>query len=129
MSHRAASRVAGALLAAAALGATGVPALAPAFAQSAPALEPRALFDAEICQVDGLSPAQCNCAWQFVQAKLAASELRIAMLLTAANSENDALASQASKALAGLAVPARRQDELQSAVSALTVEAEDRCTG
>lgn len=103
----------------------------PAVAQDGGAtdLDPRQLFDTEICQVDGLTPAQCECAWQFVQKKLSPRELRVAMLLTASGSENADLARKADKALAGSTVPDRRKDELQSEISALTVEAEDACNG
>ena len=30
----------------------------------------RATFDAEICKVDGLTAAQCDCAWKFLSGKL-----------------------------------------------------------
>ena len=105
-------------------------AAAPATAQQGGAdpLDPRRIFDGEICQVDGLTAAECDCAWQFVQGKLNARDLRTAMLLTAAGSESSDLAKKADKALDGSSVSDRRRDELQSEISALTVEAEDRCS-
>lgn len=99
----------------------------PAAAQQADPLDPRRIFDSEICTIDGLTPAQCDCAWQFIQAKLKPRDLRIAMLLTAAGSESVDLAKKADKALDGSSVSDRRRDELQSEISGLTVEAEDRC--
>jgi hypothetical protein len=102
----------------------------PAAAQepSGDALAPRRIFAAEICQVDGLTPAQCDCAWQFLEGKLKPPDLRVAMLLTAANSDNSQLARRATEALAGSQLGERQRDDLQSATSALTVEAEDRCS-
>lgn len=102
----------------------------PAAAQEAAgdALAPRRLFDAEICKVDGLTAAQCDCAWQFLQSRLKATDLRVAMLLTATASENSQLARRASEALVAEQLPARQRDDLHAAASALTVEAEDRCS-
>jgi hypothetical protein len=102
----------------------------PAGAQDAAGdpLAPRRIFDAEICEVDGLTPAQCDCAWQLVQARLKPPDLRLAMLLTATASENGQLARRATDALAAARLPQRRRDDLQASVSALTVEAEDRCS-
>ena len=91
-------------------------------------LAPRRIFDAEICQVDGLTSAQCDCAWALVQARIAPADLRLAMLLTATASENGQLARRATEALAAAGLPQRRRDDLQATVSALTVEAEDRCS-
>jgi hypothetical protein len=109
-----------------ALAAAAVPALAQDPASDP--LAPRRIFDAEICEVDGLTPAQCDCAWQLVQARFAPPDLRLAMLLTATASENGQLARRASDALASAKLPQRRRDDLQASVSALTVEAEDRCS-
>lgn len=91
-------------------------------------LDPRRIFGSEICEVDGLTPAQCDCAWKFLQGRLKERELRVAMLLTAASSESSAdLARKADQALDASNVSDRRRDELQSEISALTVEAEDAC--
>lgn len=102
----------------------------PAAAQDASgdALAPRRIFETEICQVDGLTAAQCECAWQFLQGKLKAADLRVAMLLTAANSETSQLARRANEALADSKLGDRQRDDLQASTSALTVEAEDRCS-
>jgi hypothetical protein len=102
----------------------------PAAAQQAAgdALAPRRIFDTEICQVDGLAPAQCDCAWQFLQSRLKATDLRVAMLLTATASDNNQLARRASEAVGAEQLSARQRDDLHAAASALTVEAEDRCS-
>lgn len=91
-------------------------------------LDPRRIFGSEICDVDGLTPPQCDCAWKFLEGRLKERELRVAMLLTAATSESSAdLARKADQALDASNVSDRRRDELQSEISALTVEAEDAC--
>ena len=87
----------------------------------------RATFDAEICQVDGLTAAQCDCAWTFVSGKLSASELKLAMLLTASNSENPETAKKADQALDKNNASDKRRDELSSEAAALVIEAEDAC--
>jgi hypothetical protein len=103
---------------------------APALSQEAGTdpLAPRRIFDAEICQIDGLTQGQCDCAWKIVQSRLPAGDLRLAMLLTATASENGQLARRAAEALDAAKLPQRRRDDLQASVSALSVEAEDRCS-
>jgi len=88
---------------------------------------PRSTFDAEICKVDGLTSAQCDCAWKFVSGKLSAGDLKLAMLLTASNSDNAATAKSADEALEKSKPSEKRQDSLSSEISALIIEAEDAC--
>lgn len=88
---------------------------------------PRATFDAEICKVDGLTPAQCECAWKFVSGKLSASDLKLAMLLTASASDNPDTAKKADAALDKSKPSEKRQDSVSSEISALVIEAEDAC--
>lgn len=87
----------------------------------------RATFDAEICKVDGLTPAQCDCAWKFVSGKLSASDLRLAMLLTASSSDDAETAKKADAALDKSKPPEKRQDAIASEISALAIESEDAC--
>jgi hypothetical protein len=87
----------------------------------------RAIFDAEICKVDGLTPAQCDCAWQFVSGKLSASDLKLAMLLTASSSDDAETAKKADAALDRSKPSEKRQDALSSEMSALVIESEDAC--
>ena len=88
---------------------------------------PRATFDAEICKVDGLTPAQCDCAWKFVSGKLSASDLKLAMLLTASSSDDAETAKKADAALDKSKPSEKRQDALSSEISALVIESEDAC--
>ena len=88
---------------------------------------PRATFDAEICKVDGLNSSQCDCAWKFVSGKLSASDLKLAMLLTASNSEDAEASKKADATLEKLKPAEKRQDALSSEISALVIEAEDAC--
>ena len=88
---------------------------------------PRATFDAEICKVDGLTDAECDCAWTFVSGKLSASDLKLAMLLTASNSEDKDRAKKADQALDKSNASDKRRDALSSEISALVIEAEDAC--
>jgi hypothetical protein len=87
----------------------------------------RATFDAEICKVDGLTPAQCDCAWTFVSGKLSASDLKLAMLLTASSSDDAETAKKADAALDKSKPSEKRQDALSSEISALVIESEDAC--
>lgn len=96
-------------------------------AQENAADSPRGTFDAEICKVDGLTPAECDCAWTFLSGKLSASDLKLAMLLTASNSENAETAKKADQALDKSKASDKRRDALSSETSALVIEAEDAC--
>ena len=87
----------------------------------------RATFDAEICKVDGLTPPQCDCAWKFVSGKLSASDLKLAMLLTASSSDDPETAKKADAVLDKSKPSEKRQDALSSEISALVIEAEDAC--
>ena len=102
----------------------------PALAQDSDAMDggaSRATFDAEICKVDGLTPAQCDCAWTFVSGKLSASDLKLAMLLTASSSDDAETAKKADAALDKSKPSEKRQDALSSEISALVIESEDAC--
>ena len=88
---------------------------------------PRATFDAEICKVDGLTAAQCDCAWKFLSEKLSASDLKLAMLLIASSSEDAETAKKADQALDKSKASDKRRDALASETSALVIEAEDAC--
>jgi hypothetical protein len=87
----------------------------------------RATFDAEICKVDGLTAAQCDCAWKFMSEKLSASDLKLAMLLIASSSEDAETAKKADQALDKSNASDKRRDALASETSALVIEAEDAC--
>jgi len=100
-----------------------------ALAQSSAADSARATFDAEICKIDGLTPAQCDCAWKFLSGKLSASDLKLAMLLTASNSEDPETAKKADQALDKNNASDKRRDALSSEASALVIEGEDACMG
>jgi len=99
-----------------------------AIAQQPAADSPRATFDAEICKVDGLTPAECDCAWTFLSGKLSASDLKLAMLLTASNSDDPETAKKADQALDKSNASDKRRDALSSETSALVIEAEDACS-
>jgi hypothetical protein len=88
---------------------------------------PRSIFDTEICKVDGLSAAECDCAWKVMASKLSAGDLKLAMLLTASNSDNAETAKKADEALEKIKPSEKRQDALASESSAMVVEAEDSC--
>jgi hypothetical protein len=87
----------------------------------------RSTFDTEICTVDGLTPAQCDCAWAFLSGKLSASDLKLAMLLTASSSDDAETAKKADQALDKSNASDKRRDALSSETSALVIEAEDAC--
>lgn len=88
---------------------------------------PRATFNAEICKVDGLTDAQCECAWNFLSGKLPPGDLKLAMLLTASSSEDPEVAKKADQALDKSNASDKRRDALASETSALVIEAEDAC--
>ncbi|MBL8199531.1 MAG: hypothetical protein JNK40_01040 [Chromatiales bacterium] len=96
-------------------------------AQESDAGAPRATFDAEICKVDGLTAAQCDCAWKFLSGKLSPGDLKLAMLLTASSSDDAETARKADKALDKSNASDKRRDALASETSALVIEAEDAC--
>lgn len=87
----------------------------------------RQIFNSEICAVDGLGTAQCDCAFQFVSNKLSSSDLRLAMLLTASNSKDPDVAKKADQTLDKSNTSDKRRDSVSSEISALTIEAEDAC--
>ena len=101
--------------------------LASGLASAQDASAPRATFDAEICKVDGLTPAQCDCAWAYLSSKLSAADLKLAMLLTASSSDNPETAKKADQAIDKAKVSEKRQDALASEAGALIIEAEDSC--
>jgi len=98
-----------------------------AIAQSAASDSSRATFDAEICKIDGLTPAQCDCTWKFLSGKLSASDLKLAMLLTASGSDDPETAKKADQALDKNNASDKRRDALSSEASALVIEGEDAC--
>ena len=88
---------------------------------------PRATFDAEICTVDGLTPSRCECAWKLISARLSPADLKLALLLTASNSENPETAKRADEALNKSNASDKRQDALSSEMSSLVIDVEDAC--
>lgn len=96
-------------------------------AADADAGTPRATFNAEICAVDDLTAAQCDCAWKFVSGKLSAADLKLAMLLTASNSDDPETAKKADATLDKIKPSEKRQDAISSEISALVIEAQDAC--
>lgn len=87
----------------------------------------RTTFDAEVCKVDGLTAAQCDCAWKFLSEKLSPGDLKLAMLLLASSSEDAEVAKKADQALDKSNASDKRRDALASETSALVIEAEDAC--
>lgn len=87
----------------------------------------RATFNTEICKVDGLTPAQCDCAWKFISVKLSDSDIKLAMLLIASSSEDPEVSKKADEALDKSSASDKRRDALASETSALVIEAEDAC--
>ena len=88
---------------------------------------PRATFDSEICKVDGLTAAQCDCAWTFLSGKLSPADLKLAMLLMASSSDDAEVSRKADAALDKSNASDKRRDALASETSALVIEAEDAC--
>lgn len=100
----------------------------PALAQdAAEANNERAIFNAEVCQVDALTAAQCECAWKFVTGKMSGQDLRLGMILTATGSENEETAKKADAQLDKMKISEKRQDAISSEISALIIEAQDAC--
>lgn len=87
----------------------------------------RQTFDTEVCALDELDQAQCQCAWEFLQKKFSARDLRVAMLLVASNSRDQAVGQKAYTALERAKVSDRKRDELSAEIAGLIVEAEDTC--
>ncbi|MCE7901641.1 MAG: hypothetical protein DYH20_03035 [Gammaproteobacteria bacterium PRO9] len=98
-------------------------------AESAKAVvaSPRATFDQEVCKVDGLSTTECDCAWTYLSAKLSAGDLKLALLLTASNSDDPETARQADSALDKSNASDKRRDSLLSDFSGMVIDAEDAC--
>lgn len=101
--------------------------LVPAQAQQSVVDSPRATFDAEICKIDGLAAAECDCAWTYVSGKLSGADLKLALLLTASNSEDPETARKADIALDKSNASDKRRDTLASDFSAMVIDAEDAC--
>ncbi len=89
----------------------------------------RATFDREICAVDELSPAQCDCAWSWLSAKLSPGDLRLALLLTASGSADTEVVRKADAQLDKHGSSDKRRDRIASEFSALVIDAEDACEG
>lgn len=87
----------------------------------------RQTFNTEVCQIDGLKVAQCDCAWQFIVRKLPPKDLKLAMLLTASSSDNAEVARKADEQLDKNSATDKRRDAVSSEISALIIEAEDAC--
>ncbi len=111
------------LIATAAAGLLLVTGYLPAVAQDAQ----RAILDAEVCTVDGLTPAQCDCVWKYLTEKLSAQDLRLGLLLLASGSTNPATVKDADQQLDKSRASDRKQDSVSSEMSALIIEAEDAC--
>ncbi|MEZ5564326.1 MAG: hypothetical protein R3F24_01885 [Gammaproteobacteria bacterium] len=105
----------------------GVSALNSAQAQQSVVDSPRATFDAEVCKVDGLTTAECDCAWTYISGKMSAADLKLAMLITASNSQDPAVSKKADIALDKSNASDKRRDTLASDTSALIIDAEDAC--
>src|SRR5690606_27001609 len=100
-------------------------AAAPGFSQDAAPDAQRQTFNQEICQADGLDAAECDCAWTYVSGKMAARDLRLAMLLLASNSNDAATARRADEQLDKSNTTDRRRDNLAQEIGALIIEAQD----
>lgn len=87
----------------------------------------RAILNAEICTVDGLTATQCDCVWKFLADKLSPADLRLGLLLLASNSDDPATAKNADQQLDKMRASDRKKDALSSEMSALVIEAEDAC--
>lgn len=88
---------------------------------------PRAIFDSQVCKIDGLTAAECDCAWTYLSGKLSAGDLKLALLLTASNSDDPATAKQADAALDKSNASDKRRDSLLSDFSGMVIDAEDAC--
>jgi hypothetical protein len=87
----------------------------------------RAVFDAEICKVDGLDARQCQCVWDYLQGKLKPADFKLGLLLVASNSEDSATVKKADEQLDKSNASDKRRDEISSEMSALIIDAEDAC--
>jgi hypothetical protein len=87
----------------------------------------RAVFDAEICKVDGLNPGQCQCVWDYLQGKLKPADFKLGLLLVASNSDDSATVKKADEQLDKSNASDKRRDEISSEMSALIIDAEDAC--
>ncbi|MCL4778553.1 MAG: hypothetical protein KJ049_00055 [Gammaproteobacteria bacterium] len=87
----------------------------------------RAVFDAEICKVDGLDARQCQCVWDYLQDKLKPADFRLGLLLIASNSDDSATVKKADEQLDKSNASDKRRDEISSEMSALIIDAEDAC--
>jgi len=87
----------------------------------------RAVFDAEICKVDGLNPGQCQCVWDYLQGKLKPADFKLGLLLVASNSNDSATVKKADEQLDKSNASDKRRDEISSEMSALIIDGEDAC--
>jgi hypothetical protein len=87
----------------------------------------RAVFDAEICKVDGLDAGQCQCVWNYLQGKLKPADFKLGLLLVASNSDDSATVKKADEQLDKSNASDKRRDEISSEMSALIIDAEDAC--
>jgi hypothetical protein len=87
----------------------------------------RAVFDAEICKVDGLDARQCQCVWDYLQGKLKPADFKLGLLLVASNSDDSATVKKADEQLDKSNASDKRRDEISSEMSALIIDAEDAC--
>ena len=100
----------------------------PALAQDASGdAAQRAVFDAEICKVDGLDAGQCQCVWDYLQGKLKPADFKLGLLLVASNSDDSATVKKADEQLDKSNASDKRRDEISSEMSALIIDAEDAC--
>ncbi|MCL4791033.1 MAG: hypothetical protein KJ040_03170 [Gammaproteobacteria bacterium] len=87
----------------------------------------RAIFDAEVCKVDGLDERQCQCVWDYMKGKLKPADFKLGLLLVASNSDDSATVKKADEQLDKSNASDKRRDELSSEMSALIIDAEDAC--
>lgn len=87
----------------------------------------RQIFDREVCTQDGLSPAECECAWTFLNGKMSGRDLRIGLLLLASDSEDQDVGRAADQQLDKLNPSDRKRDTISQEIGALVIEAQDAC--
>lgn len=87
----------------------------------------RQTFDLEVCAVDGLTPAQCDCAWAFINEKMPARDVRLGMLLMASNSSDRDRARAADAQLDKSSTSDRKRDTVAQEIGALIIDAQDAC--
>ena len=87
----------------------------------------RAIFDAEVCKVDGLDDRQCQCVWDYMKGKLKPADFKLGLLLVASNSDDSATVKKADEQLDKSNASDKRRDEISSEMSALIIDAEDAC--